>query len=258
MEKFMNKLLRDTDINKKDVQYPLDEHGTNPINYVKDEVYTVANTRYMDSNIIVPEAAPFFAKDIIVKYKKNNSSAIVTLKENIDFTLELLYKGATRAVGQPIYGCIMLNDLELGGVLWVSYRTLGGDQITDRKHVLEKLIEYNRNPRELLWEYVTNTPNLYPPAPHIVDWSELKDLGDLIKTLDDQVKIIGKGFDTLSQNQIDFFNKFDVEKFTRQQKMLDNHSYTDLLNRVSVLERENKEDKQRIAELERQIKLINR
>lgn len=239
---------RETDINKTGIRYPLDETGTNPENYIKDEIHTVSSTRYADYNLIVPEFPPFFTKDIVVKYKKNANTAFVELKEGADYSLGLYYKGATRVLGMSVYGCLIFNNLDLDGIILVSYRTVGGEHLVDRRHVLETLIENVWNPREVMWEYVTNRPNLYPPEKHPVDWEDIKKLDDLVKVLKELGDTVATTNKEISDQIAEFLQTIDVPKFNSMMMTLESHSYTDLMNRQRALEVRQRELEDRMKE----------
>lgn len=242
-------LSRMTDVNDTKIQYELDETGMNPDNYIMNEIHTVSSTRYRDYNIIIPEFPPFYVKDIKVRYKKNANTAFVELHENADFSLGLFYKGATRVVGQPVYGCLLFNNLDLDGIIQIDYRTMGGDQLVDRRHVLETLINNVWNPREKGWEYVTNTPNVYPPVQHPLDWENIYRLDSLVKQLKEMGDTISENGKNTVQVLQEFLDSVDVRKLQLLIETMNGHSYTDLLNQVRALTNRQKELEARIGTL---------
>lgn len=231
------------DANKKKVVFPLDETATNPENYIKNEIHTISSTVYMDYQLVVPEFAPFFTKDVVVRYKKNANSAVVELKENVDYSFGLFYKAGSRVLGIPLYGCMIFNDLDLDGILMIDYRTLGGDHIVDRDYILKTLVENVWNPRTIGWDFITNAPEIYPPEKHEQDWDSLVKLDSLIKAMEDLTDGVAIGNEKMVDVMKEWLATVDLKKFYAYMDALENHSYTSLLNenkrlteRVSVLE----------------------
>lgn len=244
------------DANVKNILFPLDEEGILESNFIKDEVHTVSSTHGRDYNILVPQYPPFYTKDLKVRYKKNANSKIVDLVEGADYSLGLYYKGASQVLGIPVYGCLLLHDLDLNGVVWLDYRIVGGIHVGDRKHVVETLIEHVWNPLEKDWMYVSDAPNFYPPSWHELDWTHITTLDDLLKALDQLTRTIGESNLELS-NKIDTFLKtIDVPKFRRQLEALDQHSYTTLINENRLIKEDIKKQQVLIDSLLPRIKTL--
>jgi hypothetical protein len=164
-----------------DIGYPFDPTGKASTNYILNEQHIVTEANYRDYFFIVPNFAPFFIDDLIIKH--HNLNDVRTLVEGVDYYLALNYLGATRSIGQPIYGAISLNSLINIGVISISYRTLGGPWCADIHHVLEHLAEREYNPRLVAWDQVTNVQETFPPINHQQDFESLLGYEDLIQAI---------------------------------------------------------------------------
>ena len=216
-------------------KYPLDEYGNNPENFIKGEVHTVSSLAFRDYFLLVPEASPFYAKDLLIQYRAPNSTDLVTLTLDVDYTLALEYVGASRALRRPVYGGIVFQNLNLSGIITVSYRTVGGDHIADSQLVIGKLIEQVWNPKIVYWEYVTNVPNIYPPEPHpheFEDFSGAKEIVEAINKVSSEIAIDGEmNRETIS----DFLAKFNVNLFSKLMKGFLDHPYHKLMSDMAEL-----------------------
>ena len=112
------------------VSYPLDMSGISPANLVRDELHSVNEGKFHDYFFIVPNFSPFYI---------DNFSATITvgsntrdLVEDVDFAFALPYITGTRTTGKQMYGAITLHNLELNGIISITYQTVGGIQVVDR------------------------------------------------------------------------------------------------------------------------------
>lgn len=164
-----------------EIVYPFDPTGRAITNYIVEEQHIVTEANYRDYFFIVPKFAPFFADRVIVKH--HNLNEVRTLVEGTDYYLALNYLGATRSIGQPIYGAISLNSLINIGIITVSYQTLGGPWCADVGYVTEYLAEKHYNPRLVVWDQVTNVQETFPPINHQHDFEILAGYEDLIQAI---------------------------------------------------------------------------
>ena len=107
------------------VSYPYDPTGTNVACLIKGERWSLSsiNNAY---RCIIPELAPFFAKDLKVVHITTGK----TLRVGVDFYLGHRYKEIEAVASDPIYGSISFLDPSLFGEVELEYRTLGGDYVT--------------------------------------------------------------------------------------------------------------------------------
>lgn len=153
--------------------YPYDPTGTNPECLIeKDESYLLS-TYYNKWRCIIPIAAPFYRKDLIVIHKETQRELI----EGVDYHLGHRFVEATAVNQQMIYGSIFIDDLSLtGSIVFKSYRTLGGIYNVTHNRIMEYLATEFDDPRNCKWEEVLKHVIVVPPL-HIP-----KDLEDAIKT----------------------------------------------------------------------------
>lgn len=227
---------RSIDLPRPEIQYPLDELGIKPENIVKDEIHTVSQTVDKDYHFIVPKFAPFFTKDFKITMRSKISNEEIVLKEDVDWHFSLAYIGGTRALGQPVYGGISLNNLPVDGVLFVTYHTLGGGQLTDVQKVIQIMLEMVYNPRIIYWDQVSNAPDLYPPETHQHELEDVKRLEDLIASLDEIQKAISISGAEAVRAIDEKFAEFDLYKFKLLMENLEEHSYMEILQRLKRIE----------------------
>lgn len=164
-----------------EIVYPFDPTGRASTNYIVEEQHIVTEANYRDYFFIVPKFAPFYADRLVVKH--HNLNEVRTLVEGSDYYLALNYLGATRSIGQPIYGAISLSSLINIGIITISYQTLGGPWCADIQYVLEILAEKHYNPRLVVWDQVTNVQETFPPINHTQDFETLAGYEELIEAI---------------------------------------------------------------------------
>lgn len=174
------------------VTYPFDPTGLADSNIVVDELHTLTEVNAQPYRILIPEFAPFYLGNFQIKHVDVGGETRL-LNEDLDYTLCLPYIGATRSIGQMLYGGITINDNIINGVLKVTYRTLGGDWTADRGLVLAALAEYVYNPRITVWDIVTNKPTMFPPINHDQSLDYVYGHQDLIAAINDVASQIASG-----------------------------------------------------------------
>lgn len=147
------------------VTYPLDTTGLASTNRIVGEAHTLTEINSTTYRVIIPEFAPFYLDNFILKYTDTLGSVLV-LNEGVDYNLALPYIGATRSIGKMLYGGITINTMLVDGTITIEYQTLGGDWTADSNFVLTKLAELVYNPRITSWDIVTNKLTLFPPINH--------------------------------------------------------------------------------------------
>lgn len=150
------------------VSYPLDLSGVSPNNLVEIEVHSVNEAQFRDYFFIVPQLAPFYVDNFQLSLVSGNTTTILT--EDVQYSFALPYVTGTRHTGKQMYGAVTLNNLDMNGILKVTYQTVGGDQVADRLVVLSLLADKAYNPRTTIWDVLTNAPAAFPPVPHYQDY----------------------------------------------------------------------------------------
>lgn len=161
--------------------YPYDPTGLASTNLVQNEQHTTTEANFRDYLFIVPQYAPFFAEGLIVQL--NTGTDTVTLIEGEDYSPALVFVGATRSLGKPVYGAISLNNTNLIGIVSITYQTLGGEWVADQQQVLVNLSEMNYNPRLTIWDNVTNVTNEFPPNQHYNDVANAYGMVELVNAI---------------------------------------------------------------------------
>jgi len=152
------------------ITYPLDTSGNASTNLISNEIHTVAESHYRDYYFIVPNFTPFFVDNFQMSVVINNITTPLT--EDVDFSFALPYVTGTRVTGKAVYGGLTLHNLNLNGILIITYQTLGGDQVADRLQVLTMLADKAYNPRTVIFDILTNLPTAFPPTPHYNDYDQ--------------------------------------------------------------------------------------
>ena len=182
------------------VTYPLDLTGVAPTNLIENELHTVSESHYRDYFFIVPNFSPFYIDNFSAKITTNGNTR--ELVEDVDFSFAIPYIAGTRTTGKAMYGAITLHNLEMNGILSLTYQTVGGDQVADRLYVLTILADKAYNPRTTIWELLTNVPNAFPPLPHYQDYDEFYGQEEVVNQL-------GAIRDAIANGSVDVKSKLD-------------------------------------------------
>jgi len=150
------------------ITFPLDLSGSNPTNLVTNELHSVSEGHFRDYFFIIPNFAPFFVHNFSANITIGNVTR--PLVEDVDFSFCLQYVTGTRVTGKPMYGGLTLHNLNMNGIISISYQTVGGDQIADRLQVLTVLADKAYNPRVTIFDILSGVPNAFPPSPHYQDY----------------------------------------------------------------------------------------
>lgn len=146
------------------VSYPFDASGILQTNRVLGEQHAVTENNFRNYYFIVPKFAPFFADNITIMHSYQGVTR--QLVENVDYYCALMFVGATRAIGKPVYGAITLNNLNTAGIVSIDYNTIGGNYNIDQQYIVEQIAEKAYNPRTVAWEHIVAVPEVFPPIPH--------------------------------------------------------------------------------------------
>lgn len=164
--------------------YPFDPTGTATSNLITNEQQPVQSFNYENFYLIVPQLAPFFTTNLQIQYS-DPLTPLKTLVEGVDYNLVLPYWGATRSIGLPVYGGILIQNTTYTGTVSLQYQTMGGIWVADRSYVLTNLAQQLYNPRSVIWDVLTNVQQIFPPINHDLDISNVYGLDTLLQKLDD-------------------------------------------------------------------------
>ena len=166
--------------------YNFDPHAALPENVILGEEHKI--TKAGRTRVIVPNFAPFFFKDHILRLGSE------VLIEGIDYYLCIQYRGATHRFGQLVYGGFWLIDDNRVGTFRIDYRTVGAQYVQTRSVVNAYLTNELTDPQLADWIDVVGSPLFIPPVeikfdrPAFIDEQALsagiRTLGDVIATKD--------------------------------------------------------------------------
>lgn len=162
--------------------YPLDLSGNNPSNLIANELHSVSEAHFRDYYFIVPNLSPFFVDNFSLSLTVNGITTLLT--EDVDYSFALPYISGTRTTGKAIYGAITLHNLDLNGILSITYQTIGGNYVVDRLFVLNFLVEKAFNPRTTVWDIIPDLPEAFPPTPHYQDYTNFYGQEEVVAELD--------------------------------------------------------------------------
>lgn len=147
------------------VSFPLDTTGLSSVNKITREPHVLTEVNSDTYRIIIPTFAPFYLDNFVLEHKAINGN-VTPLDMDVDYTIALMYLGASRSVGKAVYGGITMNTDLPNGTILVTYQNLGGEWVADSSLVLERLANMAYNPRTTVWDIVTDKPNAFPPTNH--------------------------------------------------------------------------------------------
>lgn len=194
------------------VTYPLDLTGVANSNLIVDELHSVNEAQFKDYFFIVPQLAPFYVDNFSLSIVKGND--VVPLIEDVDYSFALPYLAGTRSTGKQMYGAVTLNNLDMNGILKMTYQTVGGDQVADRLSVLSMLADKAYNPRTTVWDVLTNVPNAFPPTPHYQDYDDFKGQEAVVAKLTEVRDAILANSSLTSEKISQFLNEFNQGQST--------------------------------------------
>lgn len=152
--------------------YSLDLLGTDPNNYITNELHATDETYVKHRYFIIPELCPFYKDDFSITLHYNNNT--IALVENVDFIFVLPYLAGKRHTNREVYGGIILLNQPLSSIVSINYRFLGGSKVADRNSVINKLIDYEYNEKMTLWEFVSDVPDVLLPKPSFNEYPNTK------------------------------------------------------------------------------------
>lgn len=163
------------------ITYPLDLTGIKSSNLVENELHSVNEAHFRDYYFIVPNFSPFYIDNFKLVITIGDTTS--ELVEDVDFSFALPYVTGSRTTGKAMYGAVTLNNLNLNGIVSMTYQTVGGEHIADRLQVLTILADKAYNPRTTIWDIITNVPAAFPPVPHYQDYDSFFGQEELVNAL---------------------------------------------------------------------------
>lgn len=166
-----------------EITYPLDTSGNAPTNLIANEIHTTTEANFRDYHFVIPNFAPFYVDNFKLVYHHSGIDRV--LDEGVDYVFALPYVAGVRSIGKPMYGAISFNNLDVNGIIKLTYQTLGGEWIADKLHVLTRMTEMVYNPRTTIWDMVTDKPDIFPPIPHYNDYDDFYGQEQVVTSLNE-------------------------------------------------------------------------
>lgn len=142
--------------------YPFNPYGNDPNALVLNELQALQDPGRDDFYFIIPKAAPFFAKSLVVR--DDVTGTVYT--EGVDYVVGHWFVEAMNQTGRPLAGSIRFLKRSIGGVVSLTYQTLGGEWGFDDAAILKELSNKAVNPLSRAWAQIDVLPATFPPIPH--------------------------------------------------------------------------------------------
>lgn len=162
----------------KKFAYPYDQQGTNPECLVPNEKHTITPINGVGIGFIVPKAAPFFRRSVVLKHVESGK----VLTDGVDWAPSHHFEAAsTQKPYLEIFGSLVILDTTLSGTFeLVEYQTLGGEFTLDETALLELLANTSIDPRTTTWDKVVYAPAVFDPLAHLQSISDTYGYEELV------------------------------------------------------------------------------
>jgi hypothetical protein len=141
--------------------YPLDTTGTMSSNLITNERHTLTEVLTSTYRIIVPEFAPFYLDNLSLTYVSGDGSRS-TMVSGTDYIVTLPYIAASKSIGKPVYGAIILDEQYVNGYFEVSYQTIGDQWCSDKMSVMDYVLESSKHIRLISFDEASNVRKVFP------------------------------------------------------------------------------------------------
>jgi hypothetical protein len=139
----------------------VDYTGAAPSNAVNGEVQVFNPNPDSSYTFIIPSFAPYFATSLVVE-KQTGPSTWVTLVHGTDYWYVYPFLGASRAIGLPIFGGILFNNILGATTIRIAYQNLGGEWVTGQASNAAAMLGELRNPGAVAMEQIANYDQIFP------------------------------------------------------------------------------------------------
>lgn len=145
--------------------YPYDPSGLLLSNKVLKESHTITPANGTDFRFLVPKAAPYFVRSVILKHPASGR----TLIKGLDWVPGHRFAaGSNTPPFADIYGSILILDDTLSGTFTIDeYQSLGGEYTIDETTAIEVLANKLLDPRLTTWDKIIDAPLIYDALTHL-------------------------------------------------------------------------------------------
>jgi len=177
-------------------QYVFDPTGTLQANLITNEAASVSAATGQNLSFVVPDAAPFFRRGLVVQKIVGSSS--VVMQEGIDYILTHRFIEACNATSKEIFGSIAFLDRTLTANIRLRYQTLGGNWALQDKQVVKDVTNQIYNIFNVSWSQIAGMPVTFPPIIHDHGPDDLIGMSDTVNKLEEirQTLLAGYGDQT--------------------------------------------------------------
>lgn len=166
--------------------YTFDPLGNLPANLIPSESHTITAINGIDHNYIVPRNAPFYAESMVVVRVADGA----ILKPGIDFEYTHDFVQATTKINRPINGSITFLDPNMNGEFNLTYRTIGGDYVTDTTRAIADGLVAASTVGVVIWDDIVGLPATFPPTPHTHPVTDIESVQQIIDALQAMVAAV--------------------------------------------------------------------
>ncbi len=207
-------------------QYPFDPYGINPANLIQNEQQVVTRVNDPQVSMVVPNAAPFFRRDLEIRYRPPGVIGDGTIMvEGVDYFLGWKFIAASRTIGESVFGAVILTDpTKTGSVLFKKYRTLGDDWVQSPSQILDMMNNILYHPRVVSWDEITPQLVAFPVIEHPHDISDLRGVEDLYNAILQIPPAIVTAASTGISNHLAQTNPHNITKYTINMNLVENYA----------------------------------
>lgn len=162
-------------------QYPFDGTGTLAGNRVPRERHRLTITNSEAYHTITPTHAPFFEVGLLVE--RLDDGVYTELSPAQDYNVGFKAYAISNVLRKPVSAQIAINVLNESTDIYVSYTTVGGQDLTDYNAVTGFMAELLLNPRMLNWDNVIQKFDFWQPTEHDLDAGDVGSYGDLVHSV---------------------------------------------------------------------------
>ncbi len=182
--------------------YEFDPYGTNPANKIDGELQTLQVPGRDDYYFIIPQAAPFYVESFEIRDQATGR----LYKEGRDFLFGHYFPEGSNNTGKALAGSLRFLSRDIGGIVSMTYQTIGGHWGFSDQAVLEELSNKAVNPLTRAWSQIDTLPALFPPIPHDQGTGELIGFEEVVEAIGDINRALG---DTEAGTVTDHMNSRD-------------------------------------------------
>lgn len=190
--------------------YEFDPYGTSPANKIEGELQTLQVPGRDDYYFIIPQAAPFYVESFEIRDQATGR----LYKEGRDFLFGHYFPEGSNNTGKALAGSLRFLSRDIGGIVSMTYQTIGGHWGFSDQAVLEELSNKAVNPLTRAWSQIDTLPALFPPIPHDQGTGELIGFEEVVEAIGDINRALGETeAGTVSDHMNSRDNPHEVNKF---------------------------------------------